>query len=300
MSEQDSPEQELQAAPASIDRIGPTLVAARESLGLGAEDVANRLRLSLRQVQALENDDFAALPEAVITRGFIRNYARLVNIDAAPLLRVYSQYVPVQDSQAISIPSANIVISGEAGAPWRPYMWFGILLVVLMAGWVLYVDFYQAHDPDTGLSEAIVAPISDKDELISGKPEAEALASPDPMPPAPTDEPAAVEQPAAVPATPSAVEITPPIAQPALALPAAEDARIKFTVTEATWVSVSDANGKQIMSKTLEPNSEEVVTGKPPFRIVVGNIHGTKLEYNNNPVDLAPYAKVNVARLTLE
>lgn len=314
MSEQDSPGQEIQAAPTYIDRIGPALVAARENLALGAEDIANRLRLSLRQVQALENDDFAVLPEAVITRGFIRNYARLVNIDAAPLLRVYSQYVPVQDSQAISIPSANIVISGEAGMSWRPYVWFGVLLVVLLAGWVLYVDFFQKHDPSAGLPEAPVAGLLGNEGEAASERVVENPVSPDPVPPTSSEAPALPAQPAAPVPTqeiqPPAEASVPPV-QPAPApqaapgdntqsQPAAGDARLKFSVDEATWISIADGSGKQIVNKTLAANSEEVIAGRPPFRIVIGNTAGTKLEYNNQPVDLAPYTKVNVARLTLE
>ena len=313
MSEQNSPEQELQASPAYLDRIGPALVVARENLGLLAEDVANRLRLSLRQVQALENDDFAVLPEAVITRGFIRNYARLVNIDATPLLRVYSQYVPVQDSQAISIPSANIVISGESGTSWRPYVWFGVLLVVLLSGWVLYVDFFQKHGSAAGLPEAPVSGSLSPESLAPDEhalenivpSDSQALAPVESLPAPAAEVPAAVDAP--VPATEAAAASSPAPTAPVpathdagIAAPVAEGPRLKFSVIEATWISIVDASGKQILNKILAPNSEEVIAGKPPFKIIVGNTSGTKLEYNSNPVDLAPYTKVNVARLTLE
>ncbi len=317
MSEHDSPEQDVQVAPTYIDRIGPTLVIARENLGLVAEDIANRLRLSLRQVQALENDDFAVLPEAVITRGFIRNYARLVNIDATPLLRVYSQYVPAQDGQAISIPSANIVISGEPGMSWRPYVWFGVLLVVLLAAWVLYVDFFQKHDVVPALADSPVSSIVEQDSVIEGQ-ALENVAPSEPVSPASAESAVAPEQAAAsvpptVPQT-TTEPVTSPVqaavpqpssseggqASPQQPSPQVEGSRLKFFVTEATWVSVFDGNGKQILNKTLAPSSEEMIAGQPPFRIVVGNIHGTKLEYNNSSVDLAPYTKVNVARLRLE
>lgn len=317
MSEHDSPEQDVQVAPIDIDRIGPALVVARENLGLVAEDIANRLRLSLRQVQALENDDFAVLPEAVITRGFIRNYARLVNIDATPLLRVYSQYVPAQDGQAISIPSANIVISGEASMSWRPYVWFGVLLVVLFAAWVLYVDFFQKHDAAPALADSPLSSIVEQDSVHEGQVLENAAPSepvlPESAESAVASEQAAASVPVTVPQT-TTEPATPPVQttvpQPASneavqapqqqSSPQVEGSRLKFSVTEATWVSVFDGNGKQILNKTLAPSSEEVIAGQPPFRIVVGNIHGTKLEYNNSPVDLAPYTKVNVARLKLE
>ncbi|MCB5189683.1 DUF4115 domain-containing protein [Methylobacillus arboreus] len=309
MSEQNYPDQELQAAPAYIDRIGPVLIAARENLRLTVDDVSNRLRLSLRQVHALESDDFAVLPEAVITRGFIRNYARLLGIDAAPLLHVYSQYVPVQDNQAISIPSANIVISGEAGTSWRPYVWVGGLLVLLLCAWILYVDFFQKHDPEAGLADTSVSEFLNGENILSDSASIDSAVAPEPVLPASSEAPtttAQLAEPIAAADTPPASEAAaaPAPAQAAnianQALPEGEGARLKFSVSEATWVSISDGSGKQILNKTLAASSEEIIDGKPPFRVVVGNANGTKLEYNNRPVDLIPYIKVNVARLTLE
>jgi len=49
-------------------------------------DVAAQLRISARQVQALEADRYADLPGAVFVRGFIRNYARVLKLDPVPLL----------------------------------------------------------------------------------------------------------------------------------------------------------------------------------------------------------------------
>ena len=47
-------------------------------------DVAQTLKLGVRQVEALENGDWGGLPGATFIRGFVRNYARLVQVDAAP------------------------------------------------------------------------------------------------------------------------------------------------------------------------------------------------------------------------
>ena len=70
---------------------GESLVRAREQLGLSAEQVATELRLSPQQVQAIEQSDFSKLPSAVFTRGYIRTYARLVNLDGDELVRQYDR-----------------------------------------------------------------------------------------------------------------------------------------------------------------------------------------------------------------
>ena len=60
---------------------GAQLKAAREAAGLSLDQVAQQLKLAPRQVRALEDEDFGMLPGRTFTRGFMRNYARLLNLD---------------------------------------------------------------------------------------------------------------------------------------------------------------------------------------------------------------------------
>jgi len=46
--------------------------------------------------------------------------------------------------------------------------------------------------------------------------------------------------------------------------------------------------------------TERFVSGLPPFEVVIGNAQQVRLTYNDKPVDLTPYVKVEVARLTLQ
>lgn len=65
---------------------GAQLASFRKTKNLSVEDVASYLKLAPRQVHAIEADDYASLPGMAITRGFIRTYAKLLGVDAAPLL----------------------------------------------------------------------------------------------------------------------------------------------------------------------------------------------------------------------
>src|ERR1700736_2109394 len=67
---------------------GAQLAAQRQALNWSIEQVANQLNLAPRQIQAIEADNYAALPGMASVRGFIRAYAKLLKIDAAPLLLV--------------------------------------------------------------------------------------------------------------------------------------------------------------------------------------------------------------------
>ena len=68
------------------DLPGKVLAAHREAMGWTVEQVADQLKLAVRQVVALEAGDYASLPSAAVTRGFVRAYAKLVKVDPAPLV----------------------------------------------------------------------------------------------------------------------------------------------------------------------------------------------------------------------
>ena len=59
---------------------------AREAAGLSLDQVAQQLKLAPRQVKALEDENFGELPGRTFSRGFVRNYARLLNLDPEDLL----------------------------------------------------------------------------------------------------------------------------------------------------------------------------------------------------------------------
>jgi cytoskeleton protein RodZ len=73
-------------APRGLAAPGAQLKARREAMGWSIEQVSDQLKLAPRQVMALEEGDVAALPNLAVVRGFIRAYAKVVKLDAAPLV----------------------------------------------------------------------------------------------------------------------------------------------------------------------------------------------------------------------
>ena len=320
--------------------LGTSLRNARENLKLEIEEVAQQLRMSAHQVIALEQDNHAALPAATFVRGFIRNYARLLQIDPAPLLNAYHQMQP--DSQlhnSISLKLESIPITDNAQKSFRLYLLASFLLIVLGSGWWLYMEWsdkqvkiHNAHvavtlpeaadkqsakqtdtqaGPNTNLNQENAAtPVSETGTQIP-MPAAEATAA--------TQKPAvAVSQPTPVASPPGAapsvaLATTPPAAQKALTpvvaatappvittpAPAAPAGSIRMTFSEPTWVSVTDATGKEVFNKTKAADSEDSADGKPPFNVVVGNAAGIQMFYKDQPVDIVSHTKSNVARFTL-
>jgi cytoskeleton protein RodZ len=119
-------------------------------------------------------------------------------------------------------------------------------------------------------------------------------ATPAPAPaPALAPEPAPVAEQGAKPA----VEAQ-PAPQPAAAPGAPK--RIELVFDRESWVEIRDAEGRVLFSQLNPPGTRREVAGGGPFSLVIGNAAGVKVRFNDSDVDLKPFTRTDVARLTLE
>jgi len=269
----ESPESELAAASA-----GKLLASAREKAGLSVEDVSTKLRLSARQIQALEDDDATALPGAMFVRGFIRNYSKLLGVDAEVVLAAYQVSAPESVGNNITLQYENIPIVSHDKKNWLPYMIASGVVAIALGGWMIYME-YAAQESHKAAAEKVVA-----EKTVTP-----AVAVPEPVVPQVTPE--------AVATINVQDEKAAESANLAILSPAGS---IQLNFAEQSWVSVNDKEGKEIFNKTQSAGTQATVEGVPPFKIVVGNAKGVNLSYKDKPVDLLTIAKANVARLTLE
>jgi len=98
----------------SKDGVGQHLRKAREALDLGRAEAAAGLYLSESIIVALEANDHDALPGPVFVQGYLRKYARLLNIPEEPLLEIYShQAAPHKHNKKHEGPLAGSPIKPE-------------------------------------------------------------------------------------------------------------------------------------------------------------------------------------------
>ena len=74
---------------------GAQLAAIREAAGIEHEQVAASLKMTLRQIRALESDNYDALHGIAISRGFVRAYAKFLQVDPEPLVAMFSAADPI-------------------------------------------------------------------------------------------------------------------------------------------------------------------------------------------------------------
>lgn len=267
------------AAPLSA---GAQLRAAREAAQLTVDDVAQQLKLARRQVLAIENDEFAALPGPTFVRGFIRNYARLLRIDAAPLLEAGNLIAPATAPiQQLAPTIGELPLETGSGLAWTRWLIPSGLVLVLIAG-IAYYEFSGVSTP--------------------GKKARKETAEVALAPPATSSEPAA--QPAITPATePSApsepVANTPPQAATSEQNAATATGRLDLEFAGPSWVEVRDARGEILLSRTLSATGRQTLTGTLPLSVRIGNASVVRLRFDGSPVDLALYTRREIARLTL-
>jgi len=255
------------------------LAERRAAMGLSLSDVANRLKFAPRQIEALEAGEYDKLPGMTFVRGMTRGYARLLELDAEPLVRALErghapEPVPVEmHSESIPFPD------GRKGST-RIYLSLSAL-ILLAVGAVLYEGRF-------GMPQILVR---GHPSAASSLPAVPAAASPEP--------PAA----AAVPPVPEASVAVPAAAAseaPSGTAGEAPAARIQLQFQEQSWVEVRDGSGNVLTSQINPARSTRTVEGDPPFALVIGNASHVRMTYKNEPVDLKPYTKTNVARLTLK
>lgn len=146
--------------------VGLTLREAREHLGISVHDVAERIKFAPRQVEALEANDFAHLPQATFLRGFVRSYARMLQLDEAVLIAA----LPGEPAKQVVAKAQAVDVAFPAiQSLWRVnVLWLaGALGVALVLGlFVLLHDSEPAAKPTDAVIESV--PLPTPDAAVSG------------------------------------------------------------------------------------------------------------------------------------
>ncbi len=72
-----------------METLGQKLQAARTAKKLTASEAAKGTRIKIQHIQAMERDDFSAIPAPAYAKGFIKIYAEYLELDPAPLIEEY-------------------------------------------------------------------------------------------------------------------------------------------------------------------------------------------------------------------
>jgi cytoskeleton protein RodZ len=329
----------------------------REARGMSLAEVSAHLKLAPRQIEAIERGDLSALPGMAFAKGFVRNYARFLQLDPVSFVAL----IDADDSRAASTLSSDVYSSNLGRMPAPDGVRFSalpaalvvfVLAAVLVTGW--FYHWFEPRDesvivngeqstpqaaesaassmsvPVAGgsvsaaQSQPLVAESSVAASAVLAVPAMPVMAPPlghagasAPLAQSVQSVPHAAQSAVARPVTASApvvvqsASVHPAVSSPVPVKPAqsapvasaaAGDAlsRMIFSFEGVSWVEVHDASGKSVFSHLSQAGALQEVQGTPPFTLLIGNAPKVKLTWRGRPVDLTPYIKGDVARLTLQ
>lgn len=300
---------------------GQRLAKAREARQLTVDAVAAQLRVETKIIAALERDDYEHLPSAVFVRGYLRAYARAVGLPAEPLIEAF-------DRRTTQAPPP-LVLPTAIGPDIEPRRGRGRWLLLLALAVLALVAFYQWW---RGGERTAAPPAPQHAANAPLAPPPAVIAKPAATTPAPVTNTAAVAEPtpsvpvmapgvplenlyetprdestASAPATTglgkptngSAARVTPaPAAAPPPTTGNAGDLVLRFKAD--SWVDVRDAAGKTLLHGVARAGSRQVLQGRPPLHLTLGNSPAVEVEYRGQRFDQSRYnAPTRVARFTV-
>ncbi len=269
-----------QSSHGAIQSVGAQLAAIRQAQNMSVSDVAYRLKLTPRQIAAIEHDDFASLGP-LFSRGFVRNYARLLQIDPQPLLDAM-QAAPASPAEPLAIHDEQIALTGSLSRHWLKLSLLALIIVVALPlavyQWLRADNTPPAALPAAHVAAPLIPPAAPKVASAPVTPAvASAMPAPQPSPPA-----AAADTPRGVPAQ------------------AVGSGHIQLKFAQDAWVQIADASKRRLTSRLYRAGETAQLSGQPPFSAIIGNAANVAMTYNGKPVKLTPPTGKSVAHLTIE
>lgn len=264
---------------------GAPLREAREKAGLSIADVAHSLLISENIISAIENSQMDKLPSATFVIGYIRGYARILDVSADDAIAAYNSMLPAaknEMSPSPFVPEEQKDTSNKAAI----VMALSIILLLLIA-WLfqsdtvpnseesyepenisnfgsLDVDSHNVQQIEIDSAELIDEPLSDFDAALLDKLEV-------------ADE--------ALPVTDNDL--------------ATQVDELILTALGESWCEVFDATGKRLFYRLMVKNEEEKIYGQAPFKVFLGAASKIRIEVNNKIVNFEHLivSKKNIANI---
>jgi len=294
-----------------MDSIGDFFKQVRETKGLTVDEVASKTRIRTDFVKALEEGNFAKLPDQVFARGFVRSYARSLGLDEEDAIHRFIQsagafYEKQDERERLKVRQAEEERKRQANRK-AVAIAIGIAiltLVILLSREQssLLVRRTSQSEPPSTTAKRVTPPEPGKVDMpVRPEPESPTAAKTKPTEASPPPQTATrhdatagrsgVSSTAAAPVAPqTAVPIPPPIStEGPLGPPSLEGTAnadeplvLDLEATELSWV-VIQVDGGSPQEALLRPGEKAKWKGQDQFMLTLGNAGGVKAELNGKP-----------------
>jgi cytoskeleton protein RodZ len=315
------------------ESFGPWLRRQREMREIDLREIADSSKISLRYLQAFEENRFDELPADVFAKGFLRHYARFVGIDQEEAVNFFAQARKEANLRQEEDEVTRVVRirSSKSSSSRRSANRRFVLVILLAAGLLLFViwqlsEWQQRQAIAEGEAPAsLPAEAQPADGGGTDGTQAEPVTA-DPASGPATTEPAAIDpatgQPLAPPAGPAQPPVDPlagppptglPAGAPATPPPAVDPAQVPQQQVDAgdlirvaldfqgqCWVEAV-VDGKRQQSATRAQGESVVFSGNELIEIKLGDYRAVSLEVNGRSMPLkAEFQRGVTARLRFD
>jgi len=267
-----------------------SLKEKREALGLTLKDIFQRTRITVINLEAIENGNLHLLPVPIYTRNFIRTYAHTLGIDSKPLIESYANYL--SSLQIAETPSPeNISFLSKIGQ-YKAYLWTaaGLIFIVIIS---LFIS--SRYQPATDISNNLAGKIEvidqeKKADTISPSPQATVTMGDQEktIPQTASNETNKIKQiPVQSNASRQEITATEPRASSAQSTRAlAESGEVSLLIiqaTEETWIRIK-ADQNPSYQVLLQPG-EKIERKAASFDMDIGNAGGIKIQFKGKNIE---------------
>jgi cytoskeleton protein RodZ len=282
-------------------KLGDILTRAREELSLSQKDISSRLNLNEQIIAALDSNDLDKLPAPTYVRGYIRSYARVVNLDADRLIGIYEGIAEAPPEILPDVKPAVQASSRDKPVKAVTYLVTFTLVFLLIAWWqgqyIVNPGFFSFNMKTSeggkypgGLTytyDVVNHPetleVPEIDELINMEivdlDESEDILSIDDSP---------------------ILDAETNLTTPANPDTQANSDTLKLELSAESWVEVFDASGERLYRNLAKPGEIISITGTAPLSVKLGNARAVSVSFNGETFDTSEYTKAGVARFLLE
>lgn len=259
--------------------LGTLLRSRREAYSLSVGEVAERLKISTKQVDALEAGDYRGLPEAVFIRGFIRSYGRLLEMNAAELHTRLDVVFPPEAEETrryATISSSQFDFRDKPVRKPFPKWIFGVLALALI-GAAIYA-WQSKSSADTRRAESgSTVPVGQVAPPNLGNGNM-----------------------AVVPMDASGQAVISPVDTASAAASVTAGAQLMVVkVRYRSTLHVVDGNGKILFSQIVPAGSEHRFESGAPYQLTIGYATGATVSLNGEDVPLQAHIRNKSATLTV-
>jgi len=292
---------------------GTILKAAREAKGISIDNVATQLHLRPKIINDLEHDVFINIASNTYVRGYIKNYARLVNADSTAIQQCLSHQLPeivAPTMQSFSRKTTHEARNSRLNLV--TYLIIAVLIALLVLWWVQKPSLLTNVD----LSQPTVEEIAAGSDML----EPQQIIQNGSVPSQDTTNESgnmtesidsAVSNDAEdhlIQTAQNAASSTQVLTQTSITAATvtttdtnviSTDSVLTIDLSGDCWVNVTDANGKVMVNGIKNAAQRIEVRGNRPFKVILGAPQVASISLDGNNVSLAAFSNGRVARLTL-